>query len=122
MKNSKKAAIYSATLFPGAGFYYLRHHLLGTVFFLPSLVPVFFIMRHYMTKTRAITEQVVLGELPLDIPAMVTRIMSESDPAVIRWIISLKIIFVVIWIISIAGSWFAGYRSDKKQDSTPSQP
>lgn len=122
MKNAGKAAVYSATLFPGAGFFFLRHYVLGTVFFLPSLVPVFYIMRHYMAKTQTLAEQVVLGHIPLDIPAMVKRIMSESDPAVVQWIIALKIAFMVIWIISIAGSWYAGRRRDKKWDLTLSQP
>lgn len=115
MKNSTKAAIYSATVAPGAGLFFLRQHLWGLVFFLPSLVPLFFLMRHYYTKTQWVAERAVMGELPLNIQVMLNEVLTETDPALINWIWQMKGAFVAIWMVSIIASAIAGHLQDKRR-------
>jgi hypothetical protein len=115
MKSSTKAAIYSATVAPGAGFFFLRQHLWGLVFLLPSLVPFFLLMRHYFTKTQWVAERAVMGELPLNIRVMLEEVLRESDPAVTAWIWQMKGVFIAIWIVSIIASAVAGHQRDKKR-------
>ena len=121
MKNSVKAAICSATIAPGAGFFVLRQHLLGCCFLVPALGALIYILRHYFIKIRAVSEQLLLGEIPPDVALMVAQVMNETDPEKIRWLAVATWIFLASWIISIAASAYAGHLRDKKIVlSTPS--
>jgi len=113
MKNSVKAAICSAAVVPGAGFFVLRQYLLGFCFLVPSLGALAYILRHYFIKTRAVSEQLLLGEIPPDVTLMVAQVMNETDPEKIRGLAVATWVFLASWIISIAVSAYAGHLHDK---------
>lgn len=115
MKNSIKAALFSAAIVPGAGFFLLRQYLLGFLFLIPSLASLIFILRHYLVKTRDVTDQALLGEIPLQLDFMVAQVMQESDPEKIRLLSIASWIFLLSWGLSIAGSAIAGHLRDRKQ-------
>lgn len=113
MKNSVKAAIFSAVIVPGAGFFLLRQYLLGFCFLFPALGALTYILRHYFIKTRAVSEQLLLGEIPPDVTLMVAQVINETDPEKIRLLAVATWVFLASWLISIAASAYAGHLHDK---------
>ncbi len=69
MKNSVKAALFSALVFPGTGHFIIKRYLRGLVFFLPSLLSLLYLLRYSVNKAYAIAEQITQGNIPLDAAA-----------------------------------------------------
>jgi hypothetical protein len=76
-------------------------------------------MRHYFVKAQVISEQVVIGRFPLDLKAIVTEVLSETDPALASWLWQMKGLFMVIWLLSIPVSAIVGHWHDKRALKLP---
>lgn len=120
MKTSVKAALLSAAILPGAGFFLLRQYLSGLLFLVPSLASLLYILRHFYQKTQALADQILLGEIPPDISFMMAKIFSETDPEKIRLLSLAAWIFAASWLLSTLASAIAGHLHDKKLTPPPS--
>lgn len=114
MNHALKAGLASAAVLPGSGFFVLKHYLLGACFLLPSLVSLTYILQYYFTKTLAVTERMLLGELPPDIGILVAEILTEPNPEAIFWLSTAKWIYLSSYLLGIIASAYAGYRFDRK--------
>jgi hypothetical protein len=112
MNYATKAGLASAAVLPGAGFFVLHHYLFGACFLLPSLASLIYILHHYFNKTLAVTERMVLGELPPDIGILVADILAETNPDTILWLSVAKWVYVGSYLLGIVASIYAGYRRD----------
>lgn len=111
---AKRAAILSATIFPGAGLFFLRHYLRGCIFALPAALVVIMLFKNLFTVAFKLNEEMAAeiekGNLAIDIGhmwnalhgAMFTSPYWEQG----KWIL------LASWILSIVSSYFAGKKSD----------
>lgn len=114
IKNSVKAALFSAAILPGAGFFLLRHYLLGICFLSVPMAFLIYLLQHYLHKVLAVTEQLVQGHLPPDLARLVAEVLAETDPDKAQWLLLAKWGYVLSWFAGILASAFAGHLRDKK--------
>lgn len=111
---AKRAAILSATIFPGAGLFFLRHHLRGCIFALPAALVIIMLFKNLFSVAFRLNEEMAAeiekGNLAIDIGhmwnslhgAMFTSPYWEQG----KWIL------LASWILSIISSYFAGKKAD----------
>jgi hypothetical protein len=111
---AKRAAILSATIFPGAGLFFLRHHLRGCIFALPAALVIIMLFKNLFSVAfrlnKEMAAEIEKGNLAIDIGhmwnslhgAMFTSPYWEQG----KWIL------LASWILSIISSYFAGKKAD----------
>jgi len=111
---AKRAAILSATIFPGAGLFFLRHHLRGCIFALPAALVIIMLFKNLFSVAFGLNKEMAAeiekGNLAIDIGhmwnslhgAMFTSPYWEQG----KWIL------LASWILSIISSYFAGKKAD----------
>lgn len=112
---AKRAAILSATIFPGAGLFFLRHYLRGCIFALPATLIIIMLFKNLFAVAFKLNEEMAAeaqkGNIAIDIShmwnslhgAMFTSPYWEQG----KWIL------LASWILSIISSYFAGKKIDQ---------
>jgi hypothetical protein len=112
MKKSVKAALFSGFVFPGAGYFVVKQHLKGFIFFLLILTGGTLVGMDVYQKAMVILNQVMDGSLPLDpqlIQQKISSLPDEFSPILLNVI---GFSMMGLWIFSI----FDSYRLGKKLD------
>lgn len=111
---AKRAAILSATIFPGAGLFFLRHYLRGCIFALPAALVIIMLFKNLFAVAFRLNDEMAAeaakGNFAIDINhlwnslhgAMFTSPYWEQG----KWIL------LASWILSIISSYFAGKKAD----------
>lgn len=111
---AKRAAILSATIFPGAGLFFLRHYLRGCIFTLPAALVIIMLFKNLFAVAFKLNEEMAAeiekGNLAIDIGHMWNSLHGAmfSSP---YWEQG-KWILLASWILSIISSYFAGKKAD----------
>lgn len=114
---ARRAAILSATIFPGAGLFYLRHHLRGCIFALPAALVIIMLFKNVFAvafKLNAeMAAEIEKGNRAIDIGYMWNSLHGAlfSSP---YWDQG-KWLLLASWILSIISSYFAGKKADLHQ-------
>lgn len=117
---AKRAAILSATIFPGAGLFFLRHYVRGCIFAVPAALVIMMLFKNLFAVAFKLNEEMAAeiekGNLAIDIGhmwnslhgAMFTSPYWEQG----KWIL------LASWILSIISSYFAGKKRDQAKRPT----
>ena len=117
LSHAKRAAILSATVFPGAGLFVLRHYMRGCIFALPALLVIAMLFKNLFLVTLKLNKEMQAeadkGNFAVDIPHMWSTLHGAlfSSP---YWEQG-KWILLASWILSIISSYFAGKKIDQAQ-------
>lgn len=111
---AKRAAILSATIFPGAGLFFLRHHLRGCIFALPAALVIIMLFKNLFVVAFKLNEEMAAeiekGNLAIDIGHMWNSLHGAMFASPYweqgKWIL------LASWILSIISSYFAGKKAD----------
>lgn len=109
MKNSVKAALLSAFVYPGVGHFFLKKYVMGSVFVCGFSVPLFFIIRKIMATAEQLVEQIKNGEIGLDIAAMSQALSSSVTDANAQDLNFIKYVLVIVWFIATIDSYRIGH-------------
>ena len=116
LSKAKRAAILSATIFPGAGLFFLRSYVRGCIFALPALIVIVMLFKNLLTVALQLNEQMAAeaarGNFSLDISHMWSTLHGALFTSPYwehgKWIL------LASWILSIISSYFAGKKIDQK--------
>lgn len=112
---AKRAAILSATIFPGAGLFFLRRYVRGCIFAVPAALVIIMLLKNLFAVAirlnKEMAEAAKKGILTIDIEymwnslhgAMFTSPYWEQG----KWIL------LASWILSIISSYYAGKTIDQ---------
>lgn len=128
MKLPIKAALYSALVFPGAGFFILQRNKLAIVFLLLTLAGLAGLayepvrqIPSIIQKTQLIAEKIAYGQLPMDITVIIPMIrqdiLNTLDSANPTLIASISITLGVLWIIGVVASYRLGQQKELELNS-----
>lgn len=105
MKIETKAALYSAIVFPGSGYFFTKEKKRGYLCIATSLIILFILMKEAFYKAQIIANKIVFGEIPLDINLI--RELIHSTPGIysenMLTLVYTTLFFV--WLISIIDSY-----------------
>ncbi|MFL0798434.1 MAG: hypothetical protein K6L73_13205 [Cellvibrionaceae bacterium] len=115
MKHSTKAALYSAFIFPGAGYFGVNSMIKGfsALIITMGCLSVFFY--EAFNRAQTIAEKIVRGEIPSNYFALRSEIYSTPGVLSEQTISTLTYLLITIWIIGIVDSYRIGKKIDKKQ-------
>ncbi len=114
MKLSIKALIYSAIVFPGAGYFILNKPKQGLAFLIIALSSLAVLMYDAFQKAQIISEKIVYGYIPMDISSIRQQI--ESLPEVVdgNLISAAYMVILVAWLIGVIDSYRIGKTQENK--------
>ena len=116
MNKSKKAALISALVFPGAGHLYLKKYLSGAILVGATLGSLSYLITKIVEITLQITEEIQAGKVQLnamEITELVSKQTSGSEAQL--YDIATAVIFIS-WLVGIIDSYRIGRMPDKKSE------
>lgn len=126
VKKSNKAALFSTIIFPGAGLWWLKHYGRASIFILPAILSLGFIIATlynsieptYSNMLRDAEEGLLLVDMAslLIIAKKLHHDIYQNLATHQRQLNAAQCIFIASWLCSIISSYFVG----KKMDLTES--
>ena len=124
MKQSYKAALFSALIFPGSGHFLLKQYPLGFLFAATTTGCLGALILRAIAIAQTISEQMLSGEIPLDIASISSEISIQSAAAGSTMVTIATWVLVFCWLASTADAFRLGRQRDRAQqtDAQASQP
>jgi hypothetical protein len=108
MNRPTKAALFSALLYPGSGHIFLKKPAVGTLLICIFTVPLYFVVIEIFTKAQGIAEQIINGEIPLDVTA-ISESITQSIYGADSQELNIKLYaLIIVWLIGIVDSYRLG--------------
>ena len=103
-----KAAMLSALVFPGAGHFFLKKYIPGTVLAVIALVSLYLIIAGAVERALEITDKIQRGEVQLDIAAITELVSNQSAGTDFELLNFAGTVLIISWLIGIADSYRVG--------------
>lgn len=111
---AKRAAILSATIFPGAGLFFLRHYVRGCIFAVPALVVIVMLFNNLFVVAFQLNEQMAEEAAKGNLMPDISHMWSSLHGAIFaspywqqgKWLL------LASWLLSIISSYAAGKKID----------
>ena len=112
---AKRAAILSATIFPGAGLFFLRRYVRGCIFAIPALIVIVMLFKNLFTVALQLQDQMAAEAAQGIFMPDISHLWNSLHGALFaspywqqgKWIL------LASWILSIVSSYFAGQKVDQ---------
>jgi Asp/Glu/hydantoin racemase len=108
MKNSIKAALLSAFVFPGLGHIVLKNYLVGVLLAAIALISSSLLIANVVRRAMDIIESIQRGETPLDITVIRELITNQTSSAAAQQLEVATTILMITWIVGIVDSYRIG--------------
>jgi hypothetical protein len=122
---AKKAAIYSAIIFPGAGLWWLKSYARACIFIVPASVALIYIAKKLYVAVAPVysnmqrqAEEGILN--PFDLLGNYGKLSAELHQSIAAQQDQLgfvEAILVACWLCSIVSSYFVGKKLDLKAEA-----
>jgi len=113
MKKSTKAALLSALVIPGAGHFFLRKYITGTVLAVTALGSLCLIVARMIETAQQIADKILNGEVPLDVGA-ITELLSKPPAGTGAQLINIAwVVLIIAWLLGIVDSYRIGLGQDE---------
>lgn len=117
---AKRAAILSATIFPGAGLFFLRHYIRGCIFAIPATLVIIMLFKNLFAVAFKLNEEMAAeaakGNFVFDVGHMWNSLHGAIFASPYwdqgKWLL------LASWILSIISSYFAGQKIDQAKRTT----
>jgi hypothetical protein len=108
MSKSMKAVLLSAFVFPGAGHFFFKKNIVGSILAGATIVSLYSVISNVLERALQIAEKIQLGEVNLDV-AVIAELVSKQPvgPEVQQFNIA-SIILLIVWLIGIIDSYRVG--------------
>lgn len=110
MKLSIKAAMFSAIVFPGAGYFVVDRKVRGIAALIVTISILIFMMRDIFYRANIIADKIVYGVIPYDIASLREQILLTPGQLSQELMTNLSLVIALIWIVSIIDAYFVGRR------------
>ena len=114
MKVETKAALYSAIVFPGSGYFFTEEKKRGYLCIATCLIILFVLIKEAFYKAQIIANKIVFNQIPLDINLIREQIQSIPSIYPESILTFVYTTLFIVWLISIIDS----YRLAKAENDT----
>ncbi len=108
MKLSIKAALFSAFIFPGAGYFIVQKLTQGIIFILIALSGLTIIIIDAVHKAQVIAEQIVSGVISINIELIREQILEAPGAFNPDILTGAYIVIGLVWLVSIVDCYRIG--------------
>lgn len=116
MKQSIKATLLSAFVFPGLGHVFLRKYIPGIVLVSASFAAIYYLISKTVERALELAEKIQSGDVPLDVEA-ITELASKQSAGTDDQLLNIATaVLVICWLFGIIDSYRVGRVRDKKND------
>lgn len=112
MKTSTKAVLLSALVIPGAGHYYLRKPLAGTILCGISIIVIGYIVSEIFQQAVKLIANLESGGIPLDVPQLTALVALQTSKMDTGSLSIATTVFALCWVIGIIDSYRLGISGD----------
>jgi hypothetical protein len=113
MKKSMKAVLLSAFVFPGAGHFFLKKHLTGTVLAGSAFISLYLVVSKTVERALQIFEKIQLGEVPPDITTITELVTRQSTGTDAKLLNIASAVLIISLLIGLIDSYRVGRAQDK---------
>jgi len=116
MKKSIKAALLSAFVLPGAGHFFLKNYVMGSILAIAAVAGLYSIIVSTIEKALKIAEQIQTSGTPLsteEISALVSQQVLHSEAQQMNMAL---IALFTAWVVGIVDAYRLGNIQDKQID------
>jgi hypothetical protein len=115
MKKSTKAALFSALVFPGAGHFYLKRYVPGSVIIGIAIACTYYIVSKAIDRAYQIVDQIESGAVQFDI-VTITEMVSKQPTGSEADLLNLATLLLGgIWVVGIIAAYLAGQGEKDKE-------
>lgn len=130
MNKAKKAALYSALIFPGAGLVWLKQYVRAAIFMVPTLIALWYLcstiynaVAPVYAKMLSDAQEGILVVDPSDLSGLYLKLHQEIYQSIATHQGALevtKVVLIAAWLCSIISSYFVGKKMDAESASNSS--
>ncbi len=113
MTKSTKAALLSALVFPGAGHFFLKKYITGTILAVATLGSLGVLTSEIFARANQIAEKIQNGQVPLDVAAITELITRQPAGSEAQLLNIASAVLLIVWLIGIVDSYRVGYLQDR---------
>jgi hypothetical protein len=117
MKNSTKAALLSALVYPGVGNIYLKRYISGAVFAGVASMALYVLISNAIHRALNIVDKLQHGEIQPDM-AVISELVSKQPAGMDALLIDIATALLILaWIIGIVDAYRCGRCQDDGADA-----
>jgi hypothetical protein len=117
MKKSYKAALFSALIFPGSGHFLLKQYALGFFFAGTATGCISVLVFRAIAIAQTIRDQMLSGEIPLDIARISSEISIQSEAAGSTTVTVATWALILCWLAGTADAFRLGRQRDQAKQT-----
>jgi hypothetical protein len=116
MKQSTKAALFSALIFPGSGHLLLKRYPVGILLVCTVLGCLGVLINRAIVIAQMITDKMLSGEIPLDAEGINAAINAQSAASESLAVTIATWLLVAAWVLGSIDAWRLGRRADEARE------
>lgn len=113
MKNSTKAVLFSAFIFPGAGHFFLKKYVQAIILVGTSSFAVYYLFSKSLEKALQIVEKIESGEVLPDVTAITELLSKQATGNEAQLLDFASYTIIICWLVGIVDSYRVAYLRDK---------
>lgn len=114
MPKAIKAALLSALVFPGAGHFWVKSYLTGSLLTAAACAGLYFLIAQVVERARQLTEIILAGDLPQDVAAIMALVDEQAAAPGLQTLPLASTALTVVWLIGIVDSYRLGRRQEHR--------
>lgn len=114
MKQSTKAALISAFVFPGVGHLLLKRYTSALLLIVSAMTAAYFIITQTLEKSLRLAEAIQSGNGQLDVTALTELLAQQSNASDSSTLAIATSLFFIIWLIAIIDAYRVGNNGGRK--------
>jgi hypothetical protein len=122
MRQSLKAALFSAFVLPGSGHFLLKKHVQGALLSGVTFLCIWALLSTALEKAQEISLKIQSGEIPLDISRITDEVTKQTTGGGTQLADIATYLLVICWIVGIVDSFRVGRLLDKDDSGRDKQP
>ena len=122
MRQSLKAALFSAFVLPGSGHFLLKKHVQGALLSGVTFLCIWALLSTALEKAQGISLKIQSGEIPLDISRIADEVTKQTTGGGTQLADIATYLLVICWIVGIVDSFRVGRLLDKDDSGRDKQP
>ena len=122
MKQSLKAALFSAFVLPGSGHFLLKKHVQGALLSGVTILCAWALMSTALEKAQEISLKIQSGEIPLDITRITDEVTKQTAGGGTQLTDIATYLLGICWLVGIVDSFRVGRLLDKGDSARDKQP